>query len=226
MTALYTRPLDADDHRWLLRALSLALAIHILALLLPLSLGESAPLAAAPQPASEPLVLRRLTLPPPPPRPTILRPKATSPRLPMIEVDSSVLTPRVSEPSVDVEIPFDPNAAEVELAYEPQAPVSLPRLLDEHTPGLTAPVAFEDRAQPVYPRIAIVSRLEGRVVLRAIINAEGRVESIEILSRPAAGVGFAEAAVEAVSGWEYTPGTYRGRPVAVSLTVVVDFVMR
>jgi hypothetical protein len=39
-------------------------------------------------------------------------------------------------------------------------------------------------------------------------------------------LGFVAAAIDAVSQWKYEPGVLNGRPVAVSLTVRIDFSLR
>jgi TonB family protein len=63
----------------------------------------------------------------------------------------------------------------------------------------------------------------GEVVLHAVITETGEVESIEVIRAPRPELGLAAAAVEAVAGWRYDPGRYRGRPVRVALTVTVEF---
>jgi len=74
---------------------------------------------------------------------------------------------------------------------------------------------------PEYPELARRARLEGVVVLRIVIDEQGRVEDAEVL-RPL-GLGLDEAAVEAVRQWRYTPTRYNGRPVELVLTVTVQF---
>jgi TonB family protein len=66
-------------------------------------------------------------------------------------------------------------------------------------------------------------RLEGTVVLQAIIDETGRVTSIRVIREPGVNAGFVEAATAAVSQWRYEPGHFGGEPVAVTMTVVVEF---
>ncbi len=76
---------------------------------------------------------------------------------------------------------------------------------------------------PVYPNIAKVARIQGVVILECTISPQGRVESV----RPLRGVpALDEAAVEAVKQWVYTPTLLGGVPVAVVMTVTVNFVLR
>jgi len=78
---------------------------------------------------------------------------------------------------------------------------------------------------PRYPEIARHAGVEGRVLLQAVIGVDGRVGSVVVLKESPSRVGFGEAAMEAVSRWRYHPGTLRGTPVAVYLTITVDFTL-
>ena len=74
---------------------------------------------------------------------------------------------------------------------------------------------------PTYTELARRSRIEGIVVLRAVIDARGTVVSAEILR--GLPMGLSEAALDAVRQWRYEPATLRGRPVAVTFTLTVRF---
>ena len=74
---------------------------------------------------------------------------------------------------------------------------------------------------PEYPELARRARVEGFVVLQAIIDKQGNVSDLEILR--GLGLGLDTAAQEAVAQWKYTPTFYNGRPVDVILTVTVVF---
>jgi protein TonB len=73
---------------------------------------------------------------------------------------------------------------------------------------------------PVYPTLAVESRVQGVVVLECRIDARGRVESVEVLRGNAL---LNDAAVEAVRQWVYTPTLVNGVPVPVLMTVTVTF---
>lgn len=65
-----------------------------------------------------------------------------------------------------------------------------------------------------------VQSVEGTVILEAVINEEGAVQSLKVLrSVPL----LDKAAVAAVEQWRYSPVMLNGRPVAVVLTVTVSF---
>ena len=77
------------------------------------------------------------------------------------------------------------------------------------------------RVEPAYPDTARITRVQGQVVLEAIITTEGRVEELRVLSSPSPLL--SESALSAVGRWRYLPATLNGRAVRVFLTVTVDF---
>ena len=73
---------------------------------------------------------------------------------------------------------------------------------------------------PVYPEIAIRARIQGRVVIDAVIGVDGVVREARILS----GVPLLnQAALDAVKQWRYTPTMLNNVPVPVIMTVTVQF---
>lgn len=80
------------------------------------------------------------------------------------------------------------------------------------------------RVEPVYPDVARIARLSGRVVVKAVIGLDGNVESAEIFASTS--TIFERAALDAVLKWRYSPALMNGRPVRVYFTVVVDFSVR
>ena len=84
---------------------------------------------------------------------------------------------------------------------------------------VTPPVKVRD-ASPVYPEMPRQAKLEGQVVIEAVIGVTGDVVETRVLrSTPM----FAEAALAAVRQWKYRPTLINGRPVPVVLTVTVTF---
>jgi protein TonB len=91
---------------------------------------------------------------------------------------------------------------------QPQKPIPI------HS-GMQAPRKTVD-VPPVYPPIAVASRKEGIVILEAILDARGSVESVRVLrSDPL----LEQAAVDAVKQWKYTPALLNGVAVPVVATV-------
>ena len=78
------------------------------------------------------------------------------------------------------------------------------------------------RVEPQYPPIARQIRLQGVVVLNAIISRDGDIERVQVASGPSLLVG---AAKEAVQQWKYRPYLLNGEPVEVETQITVNFVM-
>ena len=91
------------------------------------------------------------------------------------------------------------------------------------TAEMTKPVLVV-KIEPVYPEVARIARLPGRVTVQAVIGLDGSVESVEILS--SSNPIFNDAALAAVRQWKYRPAAMSGRPVRVFFTVAVTFVIR
>jgi protein TonB len=77
-------------------------------------------------------------------------------------------------------------------------------------------------APPVYPAIAQAAKVEGKVILEAVINERGVVERVKVLrSVPL----LDAAAVDAVQKWRYTPTLLNGSPVSVLMTITLHFTL-
>ena len=86
-------------------------------------------------------------------------------------------------------------------------------------PGIQPPQKIKD-AKPVYPAGALSDQARGTVVVEATIGVDGKVASAKVIrSIPQ----LDEAALEAVRQWEFLPARMNGAPVAVIMTVVVNF---
>jgi TonB family protein len=74
---------------------------------------------------------------------------------------------------------------------------------------------------PEYPEAARKKRLEGKVVLEAILTADGNVEDIKVLSSPSETL--TRVAIQAFSRWRYKPASCEGKPIRVYLTTTTTF---
>ncbi|MBL8112086.1 MAG: energy transducer TonB [Acidobacteria bacterium] len=91
------------------------------------------------------------------------------------------------------------------------------------TEGVSEPVLIHS-VDPVYPNLAIRARLQGFVLVEAIIAADGTVTDVRMLETTSPL--FNAAAIDAVRKWRYRPATYSGLAVPVYLTVRVTFTLR
>lgn len=75
--------------------------------------------------------------------------------------------------------------------------------------------------QPQYTEIARKARIQGVVIVQAIIDKEGNVTNIKVLK--GLPMGLEEAAVDAMKQWKFKPATLNGRPVTVYYNLTVNF---
>jgi len=81
--------------------------------------------------------------------------------------------------------------------------------------------AFIHQKIPVYPILARRLGKEGKVLLKLLIDANGKLQNIEVVEP--AGFGFTEAAVEAVKKSTYAPGYRNGERVLTKALLPVRF---
>ena len=77
------------------------------------------------------------------------------------------------------------------------------------------------KVEPTYPEAARKARMEGVVILEAIITDHGTVEEVKVLK--SVNPLLDASATRAVQSWKYKPTTLNGRAVRVYLTVTVTF---
>jgi TonB family protein len=84
------------------------------------------------------------------------------------------------------------------------------------------PAMLVERIEPVYPELAKQTRRSGRVELHAIISADGRIETLEVVSGD---VLFVRSALDAVQRWRYRPTMLNGAAVKVDTYITVNYTM-
>jgi periplasmic protein TonB len=79
------------------------------------------------------------------------------------------------------------------------------------------------QVRPKYPPLARTTRTEGVVLLDAVIDKEGRIQSLRVISGHPL---LTQAALDAVKQWRYRPTLLNGEPVEVSTTITVTFTLQ
>ena len=87
--------------------------------------------------------------------------------------------------------------------------------------AVTPPIKIRD-AQADYPPLAHRMRVQGAVVLEAVIDVAGIVTDVRVTQSVPL---LDDAAVEAVRQWRYVPAVAHGRPVPYPLTATVRFTL-
>jgi protein TonB len=88
----------------------------------------------------------------------------------------------------------------------------------EMSPG-TAQIVSRP-VDPSYPLLAKQMKVQGAVVLEALISKNGSIQDIQVLSGPAI---LSAAAREAVKQWHFKPYYQGGRPVETEARITVNF---
>jgi len=76
------------------------------------------------------------------------------------------------------------------------------------------------RVEPTYPALAKQARVQGEVVLSAIINVNGEIQNLQLVSGHPM---LVPEAIAAVRQWRYKPYLLNGQPVEVETTITVIF---
>ena len=80
--------------------------------------------------------------------------------------------------------------------------------------------AVEHPVEPSYPVLARQMKVQGAVVLQALIGADGLIQDLHVISGP--GI-LASAAQEAVRQWHFKPYFENGKPVETQAKITVNF---
>jgi TonB family protein len=95
---------------------------------------------------------------------------------------------------------------------EPAAPVPIG--------GDVKPAKLIKAVQPVYPAMARSQHVSGNVQIDALIDADGSVSAMKVLSGPAL---LRDAALQSLKQWKYQPAELDGKPTPMHLTVTLQF---
>jgi protein TonB len=222
-----------SQRRWFMLPVSIAAhgAVAVAWFVMPLTAAGDLPLPGPPSG-----IVRFVKLAPPPPPPLQRAPQRATladprPRIAPTEAPPTIAPempdPVVGPPGPPVEGAL-PAGVDVEgglpLALTPTPPPPPPPI--EPRPQLVrvGGTVREPKkivhVAPIYPRIAQDAKIQGVVVLEAIIDTEGRIDRLRVLrSAPL----LDEAAIAAVKEWRYTPTQLNGVPVPVLMTITVHF---
>jgi protein TonB len=103
-------------------------------------------------------------------------------------------------------------------------PMAVPKVAVQRvrvSQGVTAGLVIK-RVNPTYPPLARTARVQGSVVLAAVIGKDGTIQNLHVLSGHPL---LTQAALEAVKQWRYKPYILNGEPVEVDTQVTVNFTL-
>ena len=197
---------DPAQRRIVTRALAAALVLHatILVAKIP-NWGPDPVRVDAPQ--EQTMKVQFLRPPPPPPKAPPKPPEPVTKKVPRPDP-----TPDEPEP-ITAPPPPVPSTSTAPPSPAPAQDMGPIRVSPGQGPGLIKKV------EPRYPPIAQSARMEGNVIVDAVIRQDGTVSDVTV--RRSTNQMFEQACIDAVRQWRFTPG-----PRDVVLTVTVNFTLR
>ncbi|MDY7095159.1 MAG: TonB family protein [Acidobacteriota bacterium] len=197
---------------------TLAIVVHVALLFTSFSIPATE--ATPPEEPRPVTVLSNIKFEPPKPPPVTPTPPQPRQRatitVPSFE-EVTILEPPQELPPPDLELPRVDEPVVIPAGPpEPEESAEPMRL----RAGVLPPEPLS-RVEPRYTETARRLRIQGMVILEAIIDAEGQVTDVKVLRGLPAGLD--RQAVEAVQQWRYKPAVFRDRPVPVIMTVTVQF---
>ena len=134
---------------------------------------------------------------------------------PVVSRGANLKTDSEPLPSIDANsTPSSDGLATVATSHRPQPSAPLPVGGDVQAAQLIKSVA------PVYPQVAKTQHITGNVTIDCLIDANGNVADLKVLSGPPL---LHRAATDAVKQWKYKPAILDGQPTAMHLNVTVQF---
>lgn len=211
---------EEKDKKTMRVAIALAVVFHIILLLV--HIPEITRSREVETEKKKVYVVQQVRFKPPPPQKQqeVPKPKAKKVPIPDPTPDEPepIRTPDEIEPTVDLpetDIVFDiPEGPPKE--PEPEGPI--------HVGGnVKAPVKVH-APPPQYTEIARKARIQGIVIVQAIINKEGVVTNAKVLK--GLRMGLDQAALDAIENWKFEPATLNGKPVDVYYNLTVNFTLQ
>ena len=176
--------------------------------------------------------------------PARLKPKAHTPvpaaPVPSIQDVTAPVVNRAALPPLDVEVVAGDQRRPVK-AVNPSVkvdmqsgspPLSAPDLVAQASSGGVSSAGERVRlsastqqvvthsVEPTYPTLAKQMKVQGSVVLQALIGKEGTIQDLQVLSGPQI---LSSAAREAVMQWRFKPYLQGGQPVETEAKITVNF---
>ena len=104
-------------------------------------------------------------------------------------------------------------------------PVAVPKVATPQrvrvSQGVTEGLLMK-KVQPTYPPLARSARIQGQVVLQAVIGKDGTIQNLRAVSGHPM---LTPAAIDAVQQWRYKPYFLNGEPVEVDTQITVNFTL-
>jgi len=91
--------------------------------------------------------------------------------------------------------------------------------------GVTIPSVLK-RVDPTYTQAAMDAKIQGIVMLEAVIEASGKIDKVRVRKSLDTQFGLDQSAVDAARQWIFEPATLNGKKVAVIVELQMEFKLR
>ncbi len=91
--------------------------------------------------------------------------------------------------------------------------------------GVTTPVLLRE-VRPQYTSDAMRAKIQGTVLVECIVKPDGTVGDVQVVRSLDSTFGLDQEAVKAARQWRFRPGTLKGEPVPVTITIELTFTLR
>lgn len=120
-------------------------------------------------------------------------------------------------------LPLNPSGIPMPITgTRPLMPIAAPPTVRKFLTSSLLQGSLIRRVEPVYPPLARAARVQGPVLLEAIIGKDGSMQNLQVISGHPM---LVSAAITAVSQWRYRPYVLNGEAIEVETRIMVNFVL-
>ena len=206
---------EREDRKHVRFALIGAVIFHVILFIInfPQMIAE-----ASEQKKQKVYVVQQVRFKPPPPQQQQEIPKPRSKKVPIPDPTPDEPEPIRLEEDIEPEI----DLPDTDLIFGvPDAPPPPEPTGPIRVGGDVKPPNKLQAPNPQYTEIARKARIQGVVIVEAIIDKQGNVTNVKVLK--GLPMGLDQAAADAVRRWKFEPATLNGKPVAVIYNLTVNF---
>lgn len=207
---------DEEDKRGMRVSIIAAVIFHVI--LFAITLPQLKAQDVAEKKDKKVYVVQQVRFQPPPPKQKEELPKPKAKKVPIPDPTPDEPEPiRLEEPEPEIDLP---NIDDVVFGIPDAPPVAEPEGPIHVGGDVKAPERISD-PPPQYTEIARKARIQGVVIVQAIIDKQGNVTNVKVLK--GLPMGLSEEAEKAIKRWRFKPATLNGKPVDVYYNLTVNF---
>jgi len=207
---------EAEDKKHMRWAVGVAVVAHLILLIINFPKVEFETQAV--EKDKKVYVVQQVRFQSPPPKQKQEIPKPKAKKVPIPDPTPDEPEPiRLEDPEPEIDLP---NVDDIVFGIPDAPPVAEPEG-PIHVGGDVQKPEKISAPQPQYTEIARKARIQGVVIVQAIIDKQGNVTNVKVLK--GLPMGLSEEAVSAIKSWTFKPATLNGKPVDVYYNLTVNF---